>query len=460
MTGKPLIIRLRSPSKERVVAPGPRGHVLLGKLLQIRRDRLRFVTEMAREFGGVVRFRMGARVLHLVSNPDGIRYVLNENHANYRKGVGLAEARTWLGDGLVTSEGRVWARHRRLMQPAFNPKRVRAFGPLVVDATSDLVAQWRSAAAERRAVDVASDLTQLTLNIITRAMFNTRLEDVEKVGAAFSTALHDAMSRMTAVVLLPDWIPFPGKLRFRRAVRTLKEIVHDVVRKHRKGTIEKDNLVSILLSEEDGRGDSLSDKEVHDEVMTILLAGHETTASSLAWTFFLLAQNPWAWRRLRDEVEEVLAEKTPEPGDLPKLSWMGMVFKESLRLYPPVWMIPRRAISDDEICGFHVPADSDVLISPYVLHRDPRRWEQPEAFSPGRFSEEGTHIQPESYLPFGRGPRACIGSAFATMEALLILVMCVQNFRLELSPSARVVPEPLLTLRFRYGLEMNPVELH
>jgi cytochrome P450 len=442
-------------------APGPRGHVLLGKILQIRRDRLGFVTEIARQFGDVVRFRMGFKVLHLVSHPDCIRYVLEENHANYRKGVGVAQAKRWLGNGLVTSEGAAWARQRRLIQPIFNRNHAARFGVAVAEATSKMLEQWHSPAVGGRSLDVASHMMQLTLAIITRVVFDTVVSDAREVGNAFTVLLRDAMERMTATALLPWWVPLPGRTRFDAALATLHATVDHIIRERRaRGDADSAGsaLLSMLLAERETGAGGLSDLEIRDQVMTILLAGHETTASALAWTFHLLGIHPWAWDQVRDEVERVLSGRAPTPVDLPRLVWTRKVLEESLRLYPPVWLIPRQAIRADVIAGYRIPAGSEVLISPYVVHRHPSYWDQPDDFAPDRGGPDKAPTRsPYTFIPFGVGPRACVGSVFAMTEALMVIAMVAQRYRLVPVPGFPVEPEPLLTLRFRRGLLMSPV---
>jgi cytochrome P450 len=430
----------------------------MGELFQIRHDRLGFVMRLTRDFGDIVRFRVGFRVLHLVSHPDYVQYVLQDNQDNYRKGVGLLQAKRWLGEGLVTSEGEVWLRQRRLIQPAFQRQHLNSFASVVTTATSAMLERWQECARHGRKLEIASQMMRLTLEVITQVLFSTSFSNAGEIGAAFTLALQDTMDRMTGFIILPDWLPFPGKLRFRRALKTLNATADEIIRTHRDGGDAYKDLVSMLSLKNKKSEEGFADRELRDQIITMLIAGHETTASSLAWTFYLLSRHPWAWQRLRDEVDQVLGGRLPTHADLPRLVWTRTLFEESLRLYPPVWLIPRRAVNADEVGGYHIPAGSDVLISPYVLHRHPKYWEQPDIFLPERFSGG----QPENrhryiYLPFGAGPRICVATSFAVMEALLILTMVTQKYRLEFVPNFKVVPEPLLTLRFRNGLHMTAV---
>ena len=442
------------------LAPGPRPHLLVGNLADVRRDRLGLITRLRREYGDLVRFKMASRTLHVVSRPEYVRHVLHENHQNYCKGVGLAQAKRWLGEGLVTSEGEKWARQRRMVQPSFHRARLGPFAAIVAETAGAMIDRWRGLAARGEVIDLAEQMMRFTVSVIAKVMFSTDIANAGEMGAAFATALHDAMERMTEIVALPDWFPTPGKRRFQRAIRVLDGIVRAIVQEHRNGAV-RDDLVSRLLAERDGPDGGFTDEEVRDQVMTILLAGHETTATSIAWTFHLLGQHPEALEAMRAEADTVLNGRVPTHEDVPRLVWARQVYEESLRLYPPVWLIPRRAIAADVVGGYFIPPDSDMLICPWVIHRHPDYWDDPETFDPRRFAAEETAARlPYTFLPFGAGPRACIGKSLAMMEALIALTMITQHFRLEPVDGGAVIPEPLLTLRFRNGIRMRPVLLH
>jgi enediyne biosynthesis protein E7 len=443
-----------NPSGDARLAPGPRGLLLLGMLLEIRRDRLRFVTRIRAEYGAIVRFKMGRRVLHLVSGASEVRHVLVDNAANYTKGVGLAEARRWLGNGLVTSEGTTWARQRRLMQPAFHRHRTVDFARLVTTAAAGMLLRWRAAPSDQ-AVNVADEFMGITLDVIARAMFRTAIDDDPAVRRAFTTALHDAMARMTEFVPVPTWLPTPGNVRFVRAIKTLSHIVDSILERHAHDGSGTPDLLSMFAPNGESGEVGFSRQEIRDQIMTILLAGHETTAHSIAWTCYLLAQHPTVQEEVAAELATVLDGRTPSQVDLEKVPRLKMVYEEALRLYPPVWLIPRRAQAADTLGGYEVPPDSDVLISPWVIHRDPAHWENPDAFDPNRFDPSCVAARrPYVYLPFGAGPRACIGITLAMMEGLLVLAMVLQQYRLQLAPTPPVVPDPTLTLRFRHGLPL------
>jgi cytochrome P450 len=345
-----------------------------------------------------------------------------------------------------------------LIHPVFQRPHLNNFASAVITATSAMLERWQECARQEYKMEVASEMMRLTLEIITQVLFSASLTNASEIGAAFTQALQDTMNRMTTFVILPDWLPFPGKLRFRRAIKTLNATADEIIRIHRDGGDAYKDLVSVLSLRNMETQEGFADQELRDQIITMLIAGHETTASSLAWTFYLLSRHPWAWQRLRDEVDQVLGGHLPTHADLPRLVWTRTLFEESLRLHPPVWLIPRRAVNADQVGGYNIPACSDVLISPYILHRHPKYWEQPDIFIPERFSGGQPSKQHRYiYLPFGAGPRTCVARSFAMMEALLILTMVTQKYRLESPPNFKVVPEPLLTLRFRNGLHMTAV---
>jgi len=443
------------------IAPGPRGYALLGSLLDIRRDRLRFLMDVTREFGDVVRFRMGPKTFHLINQPDGIKHVLQDNYRNYHKGIGLAQAEPLLGKGLLTSEGEFWLNQRRLMQPAFHPQRIMEFAPAITDATGSMLERWQTCAKHEQPLDISLEMMGVTLDILGRTLLGTDIySEADAVGDAFALALKQAIRHMVAIFNLPESVPTPRNLRFRKALGTLDKVVYGMIDERRREEKGNGDLISTLLAHDDGTGKSVSDKQLRDEVMTILLAGHETTAMALTWTWYLLSLNPTVEHQLQRELSEVLGGCEPTFEALPNLKYAKMVFEEAIRLYPPVWLIPRTAVKDDEIGGYYIPAGSGVLVSPYSMHRNPEFWENPEVFDPERFSVEGWTNRPYyAYFPFGGGPRSCIGSSFGITEALLIIAMVAQRYRLRLVPGHPVKPEPLLTLRPRQGVLMTLQEV-
>jgi cytochrome P450 len=343
------------------------------------------------------------------------------------------------------------------MQPAFHRKRLAAFGTLMTSATVMMLDQWQAIAEGNQRLDVAAEMLHLTLRIVGQALFTIDLSDeTHSVGQAVTT-VNRLLSDYIYAPFPPLSVPTPRTRRLRAARRTLDQVVHGIIAQHRQQDTDTGDLLSMLLfvrDEETGQG--MNDQQVHDEVMTLLLAGHETVSIALTWTWYLLSQHPEVERRLHAELDEVLGGQMPTVDHLGKLSYTRMVLEEALRLYPPAWIFGRKALADDEIGGYFIPANSMIVLSPYVTHRHPTFWEDPEAFDPERFAPERSASRPHyAYFPFGGGPRLCIGSNFALMEMQFILATIAQRYRLHLVPGHLIEPEALLSLRPRYGLPMT-----
>lgn len=441
-------------------APGPHGHFLLGSTRDIRRDPLRFGLTMTQQYGDIVRIRFLFWSAYLVNHPDGIKHVLQENQRNYNKDIYPYKMfKPLLGSGLVTNNGESWLHQRRLMQPAFHRKRLDTFGALTTDATVAMLDRWKDIVERDQALDVAAEMLRVTLCIVGRALFNIDLSDeTHTVGQAVTT-VNKLLSEYLYAPFPPLNVPTPRNRRFQAACRTLDQVVHGIITLRRQQNTDTGDLLSMLLvvhDEETGQG--MNDQQVRDEVMTLLIAGHETVSTALTWTWYLLSQHPEVERRLHTELDEVLGGQMPTVDHLAKLSYTRMVLEEVLRLYPPAWVFGRKAIADDEIGGYFIPANSMIVLSPYMTHRHPAFWEAPEVFDPERFTPERSAGRPHyAYFPFGGGPRICIGSSFALMEAELVLATIAQHYRLHLVPAHPIEPEALLSLRPQYGL---PVTLH
>jgi len=442
-------------------APGPRGRRLLGSLLEVRRDRINFVTRAAKQYGDFVGFRMGRRRLYLLSHPEHARQVLCDNPSNYRKGIGQVEAGPLLGQGLLTSEGDLWASQRQLLQAAFHGEQLSRFTGEMVSATGRMLARWeRAASGAERTLDVAEEMVHLALEILGATLFRF---DFSRIAAALAADLNIltgwAMASMMSPLGMPLSLPTPRNLRARWALSRLDSVARAMIQTRlQEGPDGSPDLLSLLLWQSPGATRPPGDgyKQVRDEVMTFVLAGHETTAATLTWTLYLLARHPWVEERLRDELSSVLGSRAPSQADLPQLVYTRMVIEESLRLYPPIWLIPRRAVHPDRIGCYEVAASSDILLCVYSLHRHADFWPDPERFDPERFSAERTAARPSySYLPFGAGPRSCLGGRFGMMEAVLVLAMIAQKYRLSLAPGQSVRPEASLSLRPHGGLPMR-----
>lgn len=439
------------------LAPGPRGHPLWGNLREFRRDVLGLMMESTRRFGDVVRFRLGPQVVHLLNHPDHAEHVLQKNHRNFDKQTrSAAFIQSVTGESLLTSNGDAWQRRRRLLQPSFHHSNLARFADQMTQATAARLADWQERAGSGEALDIASEMMQLTYTIVGRTLFSTETgPDAERIEQAMRVILPHTFGRLGRILNWPEWLPTPQNRRFRDARRDIDEVVRRIIAEHRQalaaGQPAQDLLALLLQARDEETGVGFSDDQLRNETVTLLLAGHETTANALTWTFYLLSRHPEAEERLRAEITTVLDGRIPTLDDLPRLAFTKRVLKESMRLYPPIWIIERRVIGDDAVGGFRLPAGSAAVIAPYALHRHPAFWQDPERFDPDRFGE-GT---PPAYLPFGAGPRFCIGSEFALLEAQLILAMVAQSFRLRLVPGHPVEPLPGITLRARHGLRMT-----
>lgn len=435
--------------KHLVLPPGPAGEVDLERM---RHAPLDFVTELARTYGDVSRHQAGGDTVYMVNRPDLARYVLKENGANYGKEHTPDDhmLRPLLGNGLLTSDGEVWARQRRACAPAFRLSEVRTFDGIITEAAHGLLDRWRPAVESGTPLAVDHHLTALTLTIITRAILGV---DVDGVGEGFGQAV-DAVNRCIGHYVPPaDPDPADTALRregFDRARVFLAAVTRTLIASRRVAGPDPDRgtlLDAMLRSEHTG-----SDVELRDQVLTLIMAGHETTAKALTWTFYLLDRHPEQAALVRAEVDQVLRGRTPTAADQPLLPRCKQAIQEAMRLYPPVWLISRRARAADVIAGYDVEPGTLVCISQWVLHRDPRYWSRPEEFRPERFAEP---VRPSHlYLPFGGGERTCIGQHFAMVEATLVLATLLQRVRLELVDGFRVEPEALVTLRPRYGMSM------
>src|SRR5215216_322562 len=438
---------------------GPRGNPVLGSIGDIYRDRLSFVLDVASTYGEVAQYRVAHTRMYQVSSPEGVGRILHDNHRNYSKDVAtFGTLKLFLGNGLFTSDGDFWRRQRRLAQPAFHRRRVAAFGGLMTDATLEMLDRWRPLADRGQPLDVATEFSRLTMEVVTRALFSTSVEgDIGTIGGAIATLLDDVTFRFTFPFYPPLKVPTPRNRRFLVARATLDEIVYGIISGRRRSPGEHDDLLALLMeAREEDTGEGMSDKQLRDEVITLFLAGHETTANALTWASYLLSTHVDVARRLQAEVDEELEGRVPTASDLPRLPYTRMVIDETLRLYPPAWITNRRAIQDDTICGYRIPADAILSISPYVTHRDPTLWENPEGFDPDRFAPERSSGRPHfAYFPFGGGPHQCIGKGFALLEATLVLALLTQQYELHLVPGRRLETVAMATLRPHYGMWMT-----
>ena len=437
-------------NKSNQQTPGPRGLSLLSSLVEYTYTPLEFSLKCARKYGDVVSLSVGPVSIYLFNHPSLIEEVLNKQNQNCIKDISYRVLKGVFGDGLLLSDGEIWKRHRRLMQPAFSSDRIAGYASMIVADTAQMLARWRT--GEIR--DVHQEMSQLTIKVITQAMFGVDVRETAlEIGGALDTIMVHYVHQAEMWFLLPAWLPTPGNRQAHRATKRLNEIVYGIIDQRRQFPL--DDLLSRMLRVKDEDGSQLSDRQLRDEVMTLLLAGHETTANSLTWTLMLLAQNPEAEAKLVEEVQSVLKGCLPTIADLPQLQYTEMVLKESMRLYPPAWILGRELTRDCTIGNYRLTRGTSIYLSQWVVHRDPRFFVNPEQFFPERWQDNLEQRLPRcAYFPFGAGPRVCIGKAFSMMEATLILAMIAQKFRLTLIPEHPIELLPSITLRPKHGVKM------
>jgi cytochrome P450 len=431
------------------------GVPYLGSFFDAKRDPLGLFERCSELGGDGTHLRFGPYHYLLVQTVEGVHRVLVENARAYHKSPNYRGLKLVLGNGLITSEGEFWKRQRKLAQPAFHRERLALLAGAMARDTADLLARWET---EGEGVfDLHDAMMKLTLRIVGHTLFSTDVQDDGALGRAFTVALERANEEATTILHLPVWVPTPRNRRFREALAVLDGLVQRIIAERRRtpeGARPRD-LLSMLLEARDDDGVGMSDAQLRDEVLSLVGAGHETTANALTWTFLLLAEHPDVARRVCEEARSALGERLPTMDDLPRLALARRVVEESMRLYPPVWVLERVAVEDDVVCGMRVPRGTLLGVSPWCLHRDPRYWPDPARFDPERFTPEAVASRPRyAYLPFGAGPRVCIGNNFAMMEAQLLLAMIARRHHFERAPWHRVTLEPSVTLRPRGGLPM------
>jgi cytochrome P450 len=432
--------------------PGPRNRGIVGNFPLGSRDPLGLYTQWARQYGDIVYYRAFYRHIYFLNHPDLIERVLVSDYRSFIKGEALRSNRRIFGNGLLTNEGDSWLRQRHLIQPAFHRDRIESYGSTMVAYTERMIAGWRDGEVR----DIHQDMMRLGLEIVAKTLFNVEItSERDRVVTALNTILELGSGGRMLLPPLLRMLPTPANLRYRRAARQLDNIVYGLIRQRRSNSQSTDDVLSALLQARDEGGGVMPDEQLRDEVMTLLLAGHETTAVSLSWAWYLLAQNPEVENNLWSELREVLNGRRPTTQDLSKLRYTERVVKEAMRLYPPAWAIVRNSLKDCEIGGYRVPAGATLMMSQWVMHRDPRYFEQPERFNPDRWLDERVKGALKfAYFPFGGGPRTCIGAALATMEAVLVLAAIAQKYQIRVAPGCRVEPLPTITLRPRHGIKV------
>jgi cytochrome P450 len=428
-----------------------------GDLEALARDTLGEFCRRSRQ-GGIVPLRIGLTRGHLVSDPALIRRVLLENYTNYDKQTPAFDAvRVVLGEGMLTSGGAFWKRQRRIAQPAFHGESVRHFGPIMARMATECADEWEAAAGRGETVDACTDMMKVTLRIVAETLFGDDLaDDADEINRVFPTILACLAARVSSPIQPPLWMPTANNRRLRPALESLNAIVERLIATKRRRLVEgtqgdaahRDLLTILMLARDEETGESMSDRQLRDEVMTLMIAGHETTANALSWLWVLLDRHPDEQERLRSELVAATGGRAPTVDDVAKLPRLKAVISETLRLYPPVWMFDRRALGPDDLGGTKVAKGDLVIFCPYAIHRLPALWTDPEAFRPERF-EPGSEEQKNkfAYLPFSAGPRTCLGNSFAMIESQIIVGTLLARFRVRLADEAPVDPQPRVTLR-------------
>ena len=418
-------------------------------------DSIRYLTKCAREYGDIVFFRfLGVPACYL-NRPDDIESVLVTQSNNFVKSKDYRAMRRVLGNGLLLSEGEFWRRQRKLIQPAFHQARIAAYAEIMTGHTQRMLASW----SDGQSLDIHEAMMHLTLGIVAKTLFDAEISrEAEEVDAALAILMGKFLRQAGLALLLPSWVPLPTSRLLQRAVGRLDKVIYGIIERRCASGQMSGDLLSVFLQVQDDEGVGMTDRQLHDEIMTLFLAGHETTANVLSWAWFLLGQNPEAEEKLIEELGRVLGGRVPTPADLPRLVYTDTVLREAMRLYPPVWVIGRRALAPFRLGEYELPANTNVLISQLILHRDARYFPEPEKFDPERWSANdprAASLPRFAYFPFGGGPRVCIGAGFAMMEAVLLLATIAQQYRIRIAPGLKVKMQTTVTLRPRNGIPVT-----
>jgi len=437
------------------VPPGPKRKPLVGHLMEFRRDPIKFLMNSAHDYGDIAYLKFGPQGIYLFNNPDYIKDVLVTNNRNFVKSRGLEMAKKFLGEGLLTSEGEFHRRQRRLAQPAFHHRRINAYATVMAQYTQRAQTRWQNGDT----LDISQEMMRLTLAIVGKTLFDA---DVEAEAGEIGQALTDIMKLFDRITMPFTWLleklPLPSNFRFAKAKLRLDQTIYRIINERRATGEDRGDLLSMLLlaQDEEGDGTGMTDEQLRDEAMTIFLAGHETTANALTWTWYLLSQHPDIEARLHAEIDSVLNGNLPTADDVARLKYTEMVFAEAMRLYPPAWLIGRRALNDYSIDKYTIPARSIILMSPYVMQHDARYYPEPEKFDPERWKPGEREARPKfSYFPFGGGPRVCIGEPFAWMEGVLLIATIAQKWKMRLAAGQQIAMQPMITLRPKFGMRMQ-----
>ena len=446
--------QINSSRKDPFLPPGPKGLPLVGSLFDYFGDMLGFLTRVSAEYGDIVYYKLGSRKMYLLNNPEHIKDVLVTHNRNFEKSRALKRTKIVLGEGLLTNEGEPHIKQRRTIQPVFHHEKIRSYGDVMAQYASQVGEDWQNGSV----VNIHKEMMKLTLSIVSKTIFDSEMESESEGIGQYLTELVSLFPQM----IFPyseylDNLPLPANRRFQHAKNKLDSIIYGMIEERRAKPGERNDLLSMLLEaqDEEGNGEEMTDLQVRDEALTLFLAGQESTANSLVWTWYLVSQNGEVEKKMYEEIDSVLGGRLPTLDDLGKLSYTQNVFKEALRLYPPAWAVARHVKGDYEVGGYVIPAGADIFMSQYVVHRDPRFYKEPERFRPERWSSEETKNLPRfAYFPFGGGTRRCIGEPFAWMEGVILIATIASKWKMRLVPHQKIVPQALITIRPKNGMNM------
>jgi cytochrome P450 len=443
----------------KIYAPGPVAKGISGNMKDLSANPLEYTAQIARDYPGIGRFRVYHKYVYIVSDPEYVKYIFKTNNSNYRKSQHYSKLKFLLGNGLITSEGDFWLRQRRLAQPIFHKQRIATFVTQMAETTQELIDQWKRTYNPADTLEIGDEMKKLALRIVGRTMLSVDLlHEASTFGEKVKSSTKFINKRQNTFVPVPVWIPTKKNRQFLADRAYMDSVIFKIIEERYKSDNNTANdLLSMLLDARDAdTGERMNEQQLRDEVATIFLAGFETTAQALTWTWYALSQHPEIESKFHEELKEVLNGRTPEFEDLPKLQYTAQIIQEVMRLYPPVYNIGRENINDDTIGGYHIPKGSTFLISSYILHRAEGLWPEAEKFIPERFApENAAHIDNDAYVPFGGGQRKCIGNHFAMMEMQIVIAMIGQHFRLRLKQGHSIIPSPAVTLVPKHGLPMH-----
>ncbi len=438
--------------------PVAKGHWLLGSLLEMNKDVLGFIGEQRKLLGYIFYVDVLAFKVLVIIRPDYIRHVLQENNKNYVKSFSYEVLKLFLGNGLLTSEGDFWRKQRRLAQPAFHKEKLVEITKQMSLSSEKLAAKLETVKQQQKEIDITEYMNEVTLDIVAAALFSSNVSDkMEIIRNSLTVANEFAISRIKKPIGWPLWMPVPSNLNFRKAGRELDNIIYSFIESRRNEKEKPNDLLSMLMDAVDEEtGERMSNLQLRDECMTIFLAGHETTSLALSWFWMLMDEHPEEENKLREELKTVLNGRTPEFADIPKLKYTKQLIEETMRLYPPAWTIGRKSLQADEIDGYKVSPEQNMMLMTYQVHRHPDYWSEPDKFMPERFSDENAkHIKKFAYFPFGGGPRLCIGNSFAMMEMQLVIATLAQRFKFRRTETHEIIKDALVTMRPKDGIKMR-----